>query len=154
MVKTGFPRAFQPCRPPPKLLGDSLHHTPPWRIPPPAALPTPCCRTRALHLTRKFNFGARPRVLKREEDFHILNHHERGNFHPHRSGRRPNGKCLLVGVALLFFVVILFHFILISYLQLVCTYFAYEACPLRELYCLEHGIHPDGSIPAEYQVAS
>lgn len=22
----------------------------------------------------------------------------------------------------------------------------------RELYCLEHGIHPDGSIPAEYQV--
>ena len=53
-----------------------------------------------------------------------------------------------------FFVVILFHFILISYLQLVCTYFAYEACPLRELYCLEHGIHPDGSIPAEYQVAS
>ena len=23
----------------------------------------------------------------------------------------------------------------------------------RELYCLEHGIHPDGSIPAEYQVS-
>lgn len=29
----------------------------------------------------------------------------------------------------------------------------FKACPLRELYCLEHGIHPDGSIPAEYQVA-
>ena len=35
----------------------------------------------------------------------------------------------------------------------VAVFFFVILFPLtRELYCLEHGIHPDGSIPAEYQV--
>ena len=90
----------------------------------------------------------------KEKRIFILNHHERGHFHPHRSGRRPNGKCLLVGVAYYFFCGHIVSFHLDFLLATHCTYFSYEACPLRELYCLEHGIHPDGSIPAEYQVAS
>ena len=42
---------------------------------------------------------------------------------------------------------------LLQYVPPCCSFFVVILFPLtRELYCLEHGIHPDGSIPAEYQV--
>ena len=42
---------------------------------------------------------------------------------------------------------------LLQYVPPCCRFFFVILFPLtRELYCLEHGIHPDGSIPAEYQV--
>ena len=42
---------------------------------------------------------------------------------------------------------------LLQYVPPCRSFFFVILFPLtRELYCLEHGIHPDGSIPAEYQV--
>ena len=58
-------------------------------------------------------------------------HHEGSYFYPYRPGRGPDGQCMLV-----------------RFLS-PCT--QYKMLTPRELYCLEHGIHPDGTIPPEYQ---
>ena len=59
----------------------------------------------------------------------IIFHHERSNFYPHWSSWGADGQCLLVGL-------IIKRYSIVTYLA-------------RELYCLEHGIHPDGTIPED-----
>jgi len=59
---------------------------------------------------------------------HFLSQHERSHFHSYWSGWSANGQCLLVK-------------------QINQTHNTVILSFVRELYCLEHGIHPDGTIP-------
>ena len=127
----------------------------PWQLPRPTAahsrveaLPAPCCRTRALQLLGQLKIELSRRGFLRQG----ITMREVISIHIGQAGVQMGNACWWVCLTLGWWHVLLF----INFISLIMSDVNsnIKLPTSRELYCLEHGIHPDGSIPAEYQVDS